>query len=58
MGTAMLGHVGLRPLWPLVLFVPLFFLGLALLLWPARKAPVLVRRGGTATRRAKTERTL
>lgn len=53
----MLGHIGLRPLWPVVLFVPLFFLGLALLLWPARKAPVPVQRGSTATGRAKTERT-
>jgi hypothetical protein len=34
--TVMLVHIGLRPLWPVILFVPWFFLSLALLLWPAR----------------------
>jgi hypothetical protein len=40
----MLAHAGLRPLWSVVLFLPWFFLGLALLLWPARKAPVPAER--------------
>jgi hypothetical protein len=48
-GTAMLVPVGLRPLWPVILFVPWFFLGLALLLWPARKAPMSAERGRAST---------
>lgn len=43
----MLAHAGLRPLWPVVLFVPWFFLGLVLLLWPVRK---LAQRGRASTR--------
>ena len=36
----MLVHAGLRPLWPVILFVPWFFVGLALLVWPARRSPM------------------
>jgi hypothetical protein len=50
MGTAMLTHVGLRPLWPVVLFVPWFFLGLALLLWPVRRRPQPAQRARASTR--------
>ena len=35
----MLVHVGFRPLWPVIVFVPWFFLGLAVLLRHARKSP-------------------
>jgi len=33
-------HVGFRPLWPVIVFVPWFFLGLAVLLRHARKSPI------------------
>jgi hypothetical protein len=32
-------HVGLRPLWPVMLFAPWLLLGLACLLQALRKAP-------------------
>ena len=46
----MIVHVGLRPLWPVILFVPWFFLGLALLLWPARRSPTPAEQGRASTR--------
>jgi hypothetical protein len=46
----MLVHVGLRPLWPVILFVPWFFLGLALLLWPARRSPPRAEQGRASSR--------
>jgi hypothetical protein len=45
----MLAHVGLKPLWPVVLFVPWFFLGLALLVWPALKPRQSAQRRGPST---------
>jgi len=44
----MFEHAGYRPLWPVILFVPWFYLGLALLLRAARKSPISAARGSAS----------
>jgi hypothetical protein len=47
----MLGHAGFRPLWPVIVFVPWFYLGLALLLRAVHKSPIsVVHRRASAIR--------
>ena len=41
----MLGHAGFRPLWPVILFMPWFFLGVALLVRSVRKSPISTPHG-------------
>lgn len=41
----MLGHVGVRTFWPVIQFLPWFFLGVALLVQSARKAPASAGHG-------------
>jgi hypothetical protein len=41
----MFAHAGFRPLWPVVVFVPWIFLGLAYLLRAVRNTPISAVRG-------------
>jgi len=41
----MFAHAGFKPLWPVIVFVPWIFLGLAYLLRAVRKSPISAARG-------------